>query len=67
MIIDVVCRMEIDETSTELCFVIGDRTYCFCSEGCRAEFDRNRADYLIITEPEVFPGSVEEGTEVVNV
>ena len=67
MTIDVVCRMEIDETLTELCFVVGETTYCFCSEGCRAEFDRNRGDYLIVTEPEVFPGSGEENTEVSNV
>ena len=67
MTIDVVCRMEIDETLTELCFVVGERTYCFCSEGCRAEFDRNRGDYLIVTEPKVFPGSGEEDAEVANV
>jgi YHS domain-containing protein len=67
MVIDVVCRMEIDETVTELCFVVEEKTYCFCSEGCRAEFDRNRADYLTATGPEVSRGSIQEDTEVVNV
>jgi YHS domain-containing protein len=67
MILDVVCRMEIDENLSKLCLVVGERTYCFCSEAWRAEFDRNRVDYLIVTGPKVSSGSIEEDTEVVNV
>jgi len=61
MTVDVVCKMEIEEAMAELCSVFQGRTYCFCFEGCRAEFERNREDYLIITESEAFRDADSEG------
>lgn len=45
--IDVVCGMEVDMSVTEFCFEHDGRTYCFCSEGCIAEFHRHREEYLV--------------------
>ena len=67
MTLDVVCKMEIDEGVTELCIVFEGRNYCFCSEGCRAEFERHSADYLIVAESDAFRQADSENIREPNV
>lgn len=45
MVKDIVCNMEIDETNAEYSLLFEGKTYYFCSEGCRAEFERHPDDY----------------------
>jgi YHS domain-containing protein len=37
--------MQVDESKNNLALTYKDRTYYFCSEGCRAEFQRHPEDY----------------------
>lgn len=46
MVIDLVCKMEIDEKSADNSLVFESEMYFFCSEGCRAEFIRHPEDYV---------------------
>ena len=46
MIIDLVCKMEIDEKAPNYSLVFESEMYFFCSEGCRAEFIRHPHDYV---------------------
>ena len=46
MATDPVCGMRIDETRATFKLYIDDRVYCFCSEGCKAEFQRHPEDYF---------------------
>jgi Cu+-exporting ATPase len=45
MVTDPVCKMQIDESKNKLALTYKERTYYFCSEGCRAEFQRHREEY----------------------
>lgn len=45
MVKDTVCNMEFDETNAGYSLILGDKTYYFCSEGCKAEFERHPDDY----------------------
>jgi YHS domain-containing protein len=42
---DPVCGMQVDESKDTLALPYEERTYYFCSEGCRAEFQRHPEDY----------------------
>ena len=46
MVIDLVCKMEVDENDAKPRLILEEKTYYFCSEGCRAEFERHARDYL---------------------
>lgn len=46
MVKDTVCEMEIDETTAGNSLIFEGQTYFFCSEGCRAEFQRHPEDYV---------------------
>ena len=46
MATDPVCRMELDERHIKESLVYKGRKYCFCSVGCRAEFQRHPEDYV---------------------
>ncbi len=57
MRIDVVCRMEVEESDAALCVEYEEQMYCFCSEGCMAEFFRNPDDYVVrepVRQPEAY-------------
>ena len=49
---DVVCEMELDETHVKESLLYNDRTYYFCSVGCRAEFERHPEDYAQTAQSE---------------
>ncbi len=42
---DPVCNMEINEEEAESLLECQERTYYFCSEGCKREFQRHSEDY----------------------
>ena len=42
---DPVCKMELDKGHVKESLVYDGRRYCFCSVGCRAEFERHPEDY----------------------
>jgi YHS domain-containing protein len=49
MATDPVCGMRVDEEEAlamNLVSDYGDRTYCFCSEGCMEEFNREPQAYI---------------------
>lgn len=46
MVIDPVCKMEIDEKATLYSLVYEGETHFFCSEGCQAEFLRHAREYM---------------------
>ncbi len=46
MFTDPVCGMQADEKDVKYSLVYGGRVYSFCSEGCRAEFQRHPEDYV---------------------
>lgn len=52
MAIDLVCGMEVNENAAKPSLRFGGETYLFCSEGCRAEFERRPQDYLKTAEAE---------------
>lgn len=45
MVRDPVCNMQIDEAKNNRPLAYNDRVYYFCSEGCRAEFQRHPEEY----------------------
>lgn len=46
MVIDLVCKMEIDENTAGYSLNYECEEYFFCSEGCLEEFKRRPLDYL---------------------
>lgn len=56
MVLDPVCRMQVDEETARYPFPCGESIYYFCSEGCRAEFQRHPEDY-VRKPPQVNGGS----------
>lgn len=42
---DAVCKMELDKSQVKDSLIYEGRSYCFCSVGCRAEFERHPEDY----------------------
>jgi YHS domain-containing protein len=46
MVLDVVCKMEIDEKKAKLKSEYKGKTYYFCAPGCKAKFDRNPEKYI---------------------
>jgi Cu+-exporting ATPase len=44
MVTDPVCKMQVDESKNKLAMTYKERTYYFCFEGCRAEFQRHPED-----------------------
>ena len=42
---DHVCNMQVDEREAKHTLVYNERVYYFCSEGCKAEFQRHTEDY----------------------
>jgi len=46
MIIDLVCKMEIDEEAASYSLNYDGKDYFFCSEGCVEEFTRRPLDYV---------------------
>ena len=51
MVRDPVCNMEINEQEAEHFIEYQERTYFFCSEGCKGEFQRHSEDYGGIALP----------------
>ena len=47
---DVVCGMEVDRESAAAQSDYQGRTYYFCSQACKEEFDRNPGQYVRETE-----------------
>lgn len=43
--VDVVCKMQLDETHSIESLIYDGQKYYFCSVGCRAEFERHPEDY----------------------
>jgi Cu+-exporting ATPase len=50
--VDVVCKMQLDERHSVETLVYDGQTYYFCSVGCRAEFERHPEDYGERAQPE---------------
>jgi P-type Cu+ transporter len=50
--VDVVCKMQLDETHSVESLVYDGRTFYFCSIGCRAEFERHPENYAQPAQPE---------------
>ena len=46
MVLDVVCKMEIDEKKAKAKSEYKDKTYYFCAPGCKAKFDRSPEKYI---------------------
>lgn len=46
MVIDLVCKMEIDEEAANYSLNYEGKDYFFCSEGCKEEFTRRPLDYV---------------------
>lgn len=44
---DPVCNMQIDEKKAGYDLVFKERVYYFCSQGCKAEFQRHPEDYAL--------------------
>ena len=51
VVIDPVCKMELNPEQARQLVVYDERTYQFCSIGCRAEFERHPEDYTTLAEP----------------
>jgi Cu+-exporting ATPase len=47
---DLVCGMEVDRESAAATSEYQGRTYYFCSEACKEEFDRNPEQYVTNTQ-----------------
>ena len=46
MVRDPVCNMRIDEKEAKHFLEYQERTFYFCSEGCKREFQRHSEDYV---------------------
>jgi len=44
-VIDPICRMEIDESEARATSVYKGKTYYFCSESCKEQFDKKPEKY----------------------
>ncbi len=47
---DPVCRMNTDSDTTPYRKTVGGKTYYFCSDGCKARFDKSPAAYLTLAQ-----------------
>ncbi|MFB3925509.1 MAG: YHS domain-containing protein [Syntrophales bacterium] len=47
MVIDPVCKMEIDEKKSRCRSEYNGKTYHFCSQECKEEFDEDPEEYVI--------------------
>jgi P-type Cu+ transporter len=64
MVKDVVCGMEIPEDKAAATSEYGGKTYYFCSEHCKREFDKEPEKYLSAAwKPAGMPASVETAPE----
>jgi YHS domain-containing protein len=52
MVTDPVCNMQLDERKAMHTLAIEGDAYYFCSEACRAEFERHKEDYVRKVQPE---------------
>jgi YHS domain-containing protein len=43
--VDIICKMQLDERHANESLVYDGRRYYSCSVGCRAEFERHPEDY----------------------
>ena len=50
--VDVVCKMQLDETHNVESLIYDEQKYYFCSIGCRTEFERHPEDYAQPTQSE---------------
>lgn len=50
MITDPVCNMQLNEQEVMHTRTFGGEVYYFCSEACRAEFERHTEDYVKKTQ-----------------
>jgi YHS domain-containing protein len=46
MVLDVVCKMDVDEKKTKIKSEYKGKTYYFCAPGCKAKFDRSPEKYV---------------------
>ena len=46
MVLDVVCKMEVDEKTAKWKSDYKGKTYYFCASMCRQKFDRDQEKYL---------------------
>ena len=46
MVKDLVCGMEVDEDNPPFTAVYKGKTYCFCSNSCKREFERDPEQFL---------------------
>ena len=46
MAVDPVCKMNVDEATTQLKSEYKGQTYYFCMAGCKVNFDENPEKYL---------------------
>lgn len=51
MVIDLVCKMKIDEEAASYSLNYEGRDYFFCSEGCMEEFTRRPLEYVKSDSP----------------
>lgn len=46
MVLDVVCKMEVDEMTAKWKTEYKGKTYYFCAQMCKQKFDRNPEQYI---------------------
>jgi YHS domain-containing protein len=46
MVLDVVCKMEVDEKAVKWKSEYKGKTYYFCAPMCKQKFDRNQEKYV---------------------
>ncbi|MGB3341653.1 MAG: YHS domain-containing protein [bacterium] len=46
MVIDPICKMEVDEKTTQYKSEYKGKTYFFCAPGCKRAFDEDPAKYV---------------------
>ena len=46
MVVDPVCKMEVDENDTIYNSEYKGKTYYFCSQLCKIDFDENPEEYI---------------------
>ena len=45
MVMDLICKMEVDEHKTKFSSKYNNRDYYFCSAGCKATFEKKPGEY----------------------
>jgi YHS domain-containing protein len=50
MVVDPVCKMEVDEDRAMYWSKYKDRNYYFCSQGCKKKFDEDPKKYIKMTQ-----------------